>query len=141
MEKKILALAAMGLVGGVGGVATAQPFVINVSGATLLENFSRVPASTNDWLDVDGDGIAGSLGSAGIDQLAPATIDPFVLIAVTMWRTAMRSNVDHTYTGPTSPSWFRSSRTNSGLESPVPACTNPGSSRRCVSDASDCPSM
>jgi hypothetical protein len=77
MEKKILALAAMGLVGGVGGVATAQPFVINVSGATLLENFSRVPASTNDWLDVDGDGIAGSLGSAGIDQLAPATIDPF----------------------------------------------------------------
>jgi hypothetical protein len=77
MEKKILALAAMGLVGGIATVATAQPFVINVSGATLLENFSRVPASTNDWLDVDGDGVAGSLGSLSIDQLAPATIDPF----------------------------------------------------------------
>ncbi len=89
MEKKILALAAMGLVGGVATVATAQPFVINVSGATLLENFSRVPASTNDWLDVDGDGVAGSLGSLSIDQLAPAVIDPFS--ASTRWTVQYRA--------------------------------------------------
>ena len=77
MEKRILALAAMGLVGGVVGSASAQPFVINISGATLLENFCRVQSSTNDFLDVDGDGIAGSLGSPSLDQVAPPTIDPF----------------------------------------------------------------
>jgi hypothetical protein len=76
MEKKILALAALGLVGGV-TPANAQPFVINISGATLLENLVRVQSSTNDYLDCDGDGIAASLGSATLDQLAPPTIDPF----------------------------------------------------------------
>jgi len=77
MNARTLSMAALGIVGSSASVATAQPYVINISGATLLENFSRVPASTNDWLDVDGDGVAGSLGSFSIDQLAPANIDPF----------------------------------------------------------------
>jgi len=48
------------------GVASAQPYLVNISGATLLENFLTAPASTNDFLDVDND-------SAGIEQLAPAS--------------------------------------------------------------------
>ena len=56
------------------GTAHAQVGgVVNISGATLLENFVKAPASTNDFIDVDGDGIAGYLGTfvGGIpDQLA-----------------------------------------------------------------------
>lgn len=37
--------------------------VVNISGATLLENYVRSEASTNDYIDVDGDGIAGWLGT------------------------------------------------------------------------------
>ena len=37
--------------------AYAQPTLVNLSGATLLENFLSRPASTNDWLDCDGDAI------------------------------------------------------------------------------------
>jgi hypothetical protein len=37
--------------------------VVNVSGATLLENWSRSVASTADYIDADGDGIAGWLGT------------------------------------------------------------------------------
>ncbi len=54
------------------GLANAQT-VINISGATLLENYVKAPASTNDFIDCDNDGIAGSLGSLSIDQLAPTT--------------------------------------------------------------------
>ncbi|CAG0997222.1 hypothetical protein PHYC_02641 [Phycisphaerales bacterium] len=59
-----------------GGVAQAQVSnggVVNISGATLLENWSASRASTNDFIDVDGDGISGYLGTTigGIpDQLA-----------------------------------------------------------------------
>jgi len=52
--------------------ALAQPSVINISGATLLENYIRFPAATNDFIDVDLDGISGIAGT-GVDQLAPAT--------------------------------------------------------------------
>lgn len=38
------------------GNDNARPFVINITGATLMENFIRAPASTNDYLDIDGDG-------------------------------------------------------------------------------------
>lgn len=51
-------------------IASAQPFVIGGSGATLQEAFFRSAASTNDFIDVDGDGQAGSLGSFFPDQLA-----------------------------------------------------------------------
>ena len=37
------------------GVGTGKPFVINIAGATLMENFLKAPASANDFLDVDGD--------------------------------------------------------------------------------------
>ncbi len=47
-----------------------QPTVVNLSGATLLENFLKAPAATNDYLDCDGDGIAGILNT-GIDNLTP----------------------------------------------------------------------
>ena len=71
-------LAACGAAAGLTQVASAQPFVVNVSGATLMENTIKAPASTNDYIDVDGDGTAGSLGSFSIDQLAPFGINPFV---------------------------------------------------------------
>jgi hypothetical protein len=53
--------------------AQAQPQLINVSGATLLQNFVSAPASTNDFIDVNGDGIPGVNG-AGPQQLAVANI-------------------------------------------------------------------
>ena len=52
--------------------ALAQPSVINISGATLLENYVRSPASTNDFIDVDSNGISGLAGT-GIQQLATTT--------------------------------------------------------------------
>jgi hypothetical protein len=64
--KKLALVAAAGLAAS----AYAQPTMINLSGATLLENFLNKPASTNDWLDCDGDGISGLLGT-GIDNLSP----------------------------------------------------------------------
>ncbi len=60
---------------GCAAVASAQQNggVVNISGATLLENWSRSAASTNDYIDLDGDGIAGYLGTSNFgipDQLA-----------------------------------------------------------------------
>jgi hypothetical protein len=49
-----------------------QPTLVNLSGATLLENFLKAPAATNDYLDCDGDGVAGILNT-GIDNLTPTT--------------------------------------------------------------------
>ncbi len=45
--------------------------VVNISGATLSENYTKADASTNDFIDVDKNGTAGSLGSFAIQQLAP----------------------------------------------------------------------
>ncbi|MDP1662711.1 MAG: hypothetical protein Q8L55_12425, partial [Phycisphaerales bacterium] len=71
MNSKTLALAsAAGMAMAVCGVAFAQPGIVNISGATLLESFVTAPASTNDFIDVDGDGTAGIFAN-GIDQLAP----------------------------------------------------------------------
>jgi hypothetical protein len=55
------------------GVAQAQNNVVNISGATLFQNFFISPSSTNDYLDVDGDGIAG-INLNGPDQLAAGSI-------------------------------------------------------------------
>ncbi len=68
-QKKIMLMVAA-----CGAAATpglAQPFVITGSGATLQANYFRSPAATNDFIDVDGDLQAGSLGSIFPDQLAP----------------------------------------------------------------------
>ncbi len=69
-DRAILAAVAMGLAG---GVASAQT-VINMSGATLLRNFLIAPASTQDYIDVDGDGFARRFGTN--DQLAPFALPP-----------------------------------------------------------------
>ncbi len=74
----LLKFAALGLVGscaGVGGVTQAQPYLINLSGATLLENFIKAPAATNDFIDCDGDGIAGSKNGVN-EQLCPSGLPP-----------------------------------------------------------------
>ncbi|MCC6676468.1 MAG: hypothetical protein IT436_04930 [Phycisphaerales bacterium] len=69
-RKNLLAMASCGLVGGLATIASAQPYVVNISGATLLENYVAAPASTHDAIDVDGDGIITSGGI--IDQLSPS---------------------------------------------------------------------
>jgi len=71
---KIVA-AAGGLVA-ISAVASAQttiqaPKVINITGATLFENFFNAPASTNDFIDADGDGRSRQSMPPVVDQLAP----------------------------------------------------------------------
>lgn len=51
--------------------ATLAQQLINISGATLLENYVAAPASTNDYIDVDNNGISGSDASPTLQQLAP----------------------------------------------------------------------
>lgn len=63
------------LSGAAAGVAFGgddHPYLINGSGATLMEAFLRAPASTNDFIDVDGDGLIAIDG----DQLARANPSP-----------------------------------------------------------------
>ena len=62
----------LGVCGAAAGLATAQPYGVNGSGATLLEALFRAPANTLDFIDADNDGIVQ-------EQLAPfdATF-PFV---------------------------------------------------------------
>lgn len=43
--------------GAAAGLANAQPFGVNGSGATLLEALFKAPANTLDFIDADGDGI------------------------------------------------------------------------------------
>ena len=49
---------------------------VNISGATLFRDFFTFPASTNDYIDVDGDSNAGSLGTFPPPQLALDFTDP-----------------------------------------------------------------
>jgi hypothetical protein len=61
------------------GVAAAQPTVINISGATLLENFLNRPASAHDFIDVNGDGLAGRFNNGAtlsVQALAPQVAPP-----------------------------------------------------------------
>lgn len=73
-ERMGLLIAAAGTVIAAGAASAQQHGgLVNISGATLLENWSASRASTNDYIDVDGDGIAGWLGTTigGLpDQLA-----------------------------------------------------------------------
>ncbi|MCC7203730.1 MAG: hypothetical protein IT441_01510 [Phycisphaeraceae bacterium] len=66
-------LAAVGLLAGATAV-WGQDYPggqVNISGATLFYNFFTAPASTNDWADVDGDGVFGFDPMFGTtDQLA-----------------------------------------------------------------------
>ena len=65
-QVKILSLVAAC---GLAGIVNAQPYEVTISGATLLENFLKSSASTNDFIDLDGDGVAGSV-NADNEQLA-----------------------------------------------------------------------
>ncbi|MBL0921991.1 MAG: hypothetical protein IBJ10_07665 [Phycisphaerales bacterium] len=66
-----LILAAGAALGASSG-ALAQPYLVNGSGATLLRNLLLAPAITNDFIDVDGDGITTPIP----DQLAPYDVTP-----------------------------------------------------------------
>lgn len=66
-QKALLAMIACGMAG---TAASAAPHLINISGATLLRDLIIAPAISNDYIDVDGDGIA----SPSLDQLAPTGI-------------------------------------------------------------------
>ncbi|MBL8758965.1 MAG: hypothetical protein JNK35_11105 [Phycisphaerae bacterium] len=74
-DRRVMSLlAACGAAAGIGAVspmAAAQPTVINTSGATLLENFFRARASTIDYIDVDGNGVARGYPNSQVQQLAP----------------------------------------------------------------------
>jgi len=70
----------------IGGAAMAQPYQVNVSGATLFADFFRSPASTNDSIDCDGDGFSGfSFTPPYVDQLAA---QPYT--AATWWHVIYR---------------------------------------------------
>ncbi len=74
-NKALCLITACGAALGLAGTANAQlvpgqPYLVNGSGATLLENFADAPALTNDFIDVDGDGLVG----LDADQLAPPDI-------------------------------------------------------------------
>ncbi|MFZ4430946.1 MAG: hypothetical protein ACOYPS_11395, partial [Phycisphaerales bacterium] len=70
-NRNIGMMAMVACAGGCISVASAQTGLVNVSGATLLENYVRSNAATNDFIDLNGDGVAGWLLS-GIQQLAPS---------------------------------------------------------------------
>ena len=65
-------LAAAGGVAGLAGIASAQPTLIHISGATLLENFVQSRAVSNDYIDVDGNNVAlAPFFNGNLQQLAP----------------------------------------------------------------------
>ncbi|MGE3108064.1 MAG: dockerin type I domain-containing protein [Phycisphaerales bacterium] len=69
--KSMCLLAACGAISGLGAHADAQPYLINISGATLQENFFSAPASTREFLDINGGGVM-----IPGDQLAPTFAAP-----------------------------------------------------------------
>jgi hypothetical protein len=71
MKKSVFIAAAAGTVASIGSLASGAGTVINLSGATLLQNFLTKPAAYNDFIDVDSNGISGQAGT-GIQSLAPA---------------------------------------------------------------------
>lgn len=81
-QKKLLQLLACGLAGTTASIAVAgtstvteRPVVVNISGATLMENFVRGFASTNDFLDLDRDGIVvDSLTDENLAEFQPSAV-------------------------------------------------------------------
>ena len=69
-NRALLGLVAAGLAGGLASVASAQPFTVTISGATAQQTFLASPASTNDFIDVDGDGNT-TITNPFASQLAP----------------------------------------------------------------------
>ncbi|MGH7242404.1 MAG: dockerin type I domain-containing protein [Phycisphaerales bacterium] len=69
-RRLIVLLSASGVAAGIGSFAGAGPKVVNLSGATLLENTLKARAATNDYIDVDKNNYAGKLGDFPPQQLA-----------------------------------------------------------------------
>jgi hypothetical protein len=80
-SRQLSILAACGTAVALGAAAAAQPYQINVAGATLLENLFTAPAITNDFIDINGNGIAGSVNSVN-EQLATAGLPPTSFLVV-----------------------------------------------------------
>ena len=75
-NKNVMMLAlACGTTLGLGGTANAQA-VINISGATLFQNFFANGTSTVDFFDVDGDGRCKNCPGSDTDQLANFSLPP-----------------------------------------------------------------
>lgn len=72
---KLMLLAACGTALGLAQSASAQT-VVNISGATLFQNFFRAGASTVDFIDVDGDGRCKDCPGNATDQLANFDVPP-----------------------------------------------------------------
>ncbi len=71
-SKALKAFVTMGLVGSMTAIALADnPAVVNITGATLLQNFVKSPASTRDFIDADHDGVTLDLDLGIRQQLAP----------------------------------------------------------------------
>jgi hypothetical protein len=83
-RSNVLMLAALGLVGSVAGLANAQPYAITLSGATLLENFLKAPASTNEFIDINGNTVLK-------EQLAPTWTPAGGFNANQWWVTGYRA--------------------------------------------------
>lgn len=78
-SRKLVACAAVaGLAVGAMSSKVAQAGQVVISGATLFVDFFKAPGSTNDYIDVDGNGVAGSLGSLTVQQLCPGLWDVVV---------------------------------------------------------------
>jgi hypothetical protein len=121
-----------------GSVAIAQPFVVNISGATLQENFFRAPASTIDFLDLNNSGTIR-------DQLAPFDVTiPFLpqqffqiqyravgsvngLVELDTWGTAYAlTNTDITAAFASRAYNNRTRYINNGVTEGPAVATNPG---------------
>ncbi len=84
-RERLIGLAGLcGLACGMTGTAmAAQPYLINISGATLLKNFLQAPASTNDFLDCDND-------TTVREQLAPFDVTP-PFLSSQLWQVQYRA--------------------------------------------------
>lgn len=83
---------------GVAQAALAQPTVIHLSGATLLENLFRAPAATVDFIDADGNGIARRFGTN--QQLAPLLL-PGAFPGNQIWPVNLKWSVVYSAVGST----------------------------------------
>jgi hypothetical protein len=84
--KSAILVAACGLAASMTQVAMAQPFLVNVHGATLLQRLLEAPAVTNDYLDVDSDGNATRLNNNPDQQALALVATPSAgYIPTTQW--------------------------------------------------------
>ena len=100
-SSKLAILAACGAVAGLSSVSLAQPAVVSISGATLLENYLNQSLATVDFIDADGNGVLRGLPLAcrGTQQLAPNLLPTPGCAAV--WDPSVIWGVQYTAVGST----------------------------------------